>query len=129
MRKIGRFSKTAGRFGAQKARKYYTAGPNSGVFFMEKGARATTSRLTRALARYGGTASTAKRLGLGLGIAGLGAAALGATAAYKLSNFREGLVRGLFPGSAMPMEAGTFGTRTTAQPAGIGGLRFNFRRG
>jgi len=129
MRKLGRFSKTTGRFGSQKVRKYFTTGANPGVFFMGKGARSTTSRLTRALTRYGGTVSTAKRLGLGAGLAGIGAAALGATAVYKLSNFRDGLARGLFPNSSMPMESGMYGHRTSSQPAGIGGLRFNFRRG
>lgn len=129
MRKLGRFSRTAGRFGSQRVKKYFTTGANLGMSFMEKGARSTTSRLTRALARYGSTVSAAKRLGLGAGLAGIGAAALGATAAYKLSNFREGLTRGLFPNSAMPMESGMYGHRTSSQPAGIGGLRFNFRRG
>lgn len=48
--------------------------------------------------------------------------------ARHLGQFRRGLIKGLYPGSAMPMESGRFGVRTTSTPAGIGGLRFNFRR-
>ena len=48
--------------------------------------------------------------------------------ANSADKFRQGLVRGLFPGSAYPAESGRFGTRTNNQPAGINGLRFNFRR-
>lgn len=64
-------------------------------------------------------------------------AAAGVTAAYTVgriagvkavSSFRKGLIKGLFPGSAMPMESGRFGVRTTSTPAGISGIRFNFRR-
>ena len=58
---------------------------------------------------------------------GAGIAATG-YAGYKMTNFREGLVKGMYPGSVMPMEAGRFGIRTNNTPAGIGGVRFNFRR-
>ena len=63
----------------------------------------------------------------------LGAAAFGTIAAApkvwnKTNDFRSGLNKGMFPGSTTPMSSGKFGIRSNTTPAGIGGVRFNFRR-
>lgn len=60
--------------------------------------------------------------------AALGVGYMGGKATQKLVAYREGLIQGLYPGSAMPLEAGRFGVRTSQTPAGISGLKFNFRR-
>lgn len=86
-------------------------------------------RVARSTANsHGGAASLAKKFGIKAslyGSIGIGAASY---AGYKVSNFREGLVKGMFPGSVMPMEAGRFGVRTNTSPAGISGVKFNYKR-
>jgi hypothetical protein len=59
----------------------------------------------------------------GAGYIGLGTMIYG-------SNVSTNVLKGLHPGSAYPVSSGRFGTRTASQagPAGIQGLKFNFRR-
>lgn len=55
---------------------------------------------------------------------------LGAKAALSVSRFGEGMMKGMYPRSSYPLAYGKHGFRTAAQagPAGINGLKFNFRR-
>lgn len=65
--------------------------------------------------------------GAAIGFAPVGAAAhLAGTA----SRFMTGMMNGIFPNTIYPQASGRFGLRTSTQagPAGIEGLRFNFRR-
>lgn len=62
-----------------------------------------------------------------------GGAALGAIGLMKLTmgaeRFRRNIVRGLYPNTASPAGGGKFGANAgPAAPAGIDGLKFNFRR-
>lgn len=64
----------------------------------------------------------------GKGAVGLGVAWGTGKMIKKAYNWREGVVTGLHPNSRMPMESGRFGTRVSSQPAGVAGLKFNFKR-
>ena len=75
------------------------------------------------------------KYGVGYGIGG--GVALGAVAMGIGSSFAKGTtgivnrtMRGILPNTQYPAASGMFGTRTSAQagPAGIEGLKFNFRR-
>ena len=59
-----------------------------------------------------------------IGLAG----AAGVSAVKGTERLRQGINRGLFPGNAYPSEAGRFGIRTNTSPAGLSGVRFNYRR-
>ena len=74
--------------------------------------------------RYG-MIGTGGALALGAGVAGVGSSL--AKGAFGVANKT---MRGILPNSQYPAASGMFGTRTASQagPAGIEGLRFNFRR-
>jgi len=58
----------------------------------------------------------------------LGATVAGGAMIRGANSWRENMMKGLYPGSAFPMESGRFGIRTNRNQAGIDGLKFNFRR-
>lgn len=62
--------------------------------------------------------------------AGLFSAGIAAFAIKGVSTFGEGIMRGVAPNTYYPATSGRFGVRTAAQagPAGIEGLKFQFRR-
>ena len=75
--------------------------------------------------KYG--AKPFSRASIAATVALVGAGTVGYVAS-KIGNYREGLMAGLYPGSTMPQESGRFGIRTSQTPAGIGGVKFAFRR-
>jgi len=76
-----------------------------------------------------GPASTKMGRAFHLGTAAaIGTVALGVSAIKGADRWRNNIMKGLYPGSALPMESGRFGIRTNRTQAGVDGVRFNFRR-
>jgi len=108
------FSRFMGRFGTTRR--------NPNIFGM---AGKLKDAATENIALAGGKSKYFRRLGTVAGTTALGIAGGGLYTAHR---FREGLTHGMYPGSVMPMESGRFGIRTNNTPAGLSGVRFNFRR-
>ena len=72
--------------------------------------------------------SSLGRGGLNAGLVLAGGAMGLVTMTKAADKWREGVMKGLYPGSALPAESGRFGIRTGRTQAGVDGLRFNFRR-
>lgn len=68
------------------------------------------------------------RVSLWSGLVIGGTTVVGGAAIKGIGKWRENVLKGLYPGSALPSESGRFGIRTNRNQAGISGLRFNFRR-
>ena len=62
---------------------------------------------------------------IGAGVAGVSMIGKAGKSAY---NWRTGITNGLFPNSSMPAAVGRFGHNISSEPAGISGMKFNFRR-